>query len=162
MLSIEQVCRLLTAEVKLQLGVVTEAVSMKSNWNSELNVAFVNLQIDPSYKPGDRLQEACLPASSFSASLFTQTSVLISSRASSSQQISTANSNSQPKPRKTRSKNPNPKCRSQSVLWSPSFWVNWLYLPFSLTLTPISKLNPSSWNLSLILGSTVVVSRHEM
>ena len=55
MLSIEQVCRLLTAEIKLQLGVVTEAVSMKSNWISELNIAIVDLQIGLSFKPGGRL-----------------------------------------------------------------------------------------------------------
>lgn len=55
MFSIEQVYYLLTAEVKLQLGVVTEAVSMESNWTSELNVVFVDLQIDLTYKPGDCL-----------------------------------------------------------------------------------------------------------
>ena len=55
MLSSEHVYCLLTAKVKLQLGVMIETVSMKSSWTSELNVAFFDLQIDLPHEPGDFL-----------------------------------------------------------------------------------------------------------
>lgn len=126
----------LTANAILQPRVMIAAVSTKSSWTSELNVAFSYCEsISPMSLPLTYKKPACLFV--LGIIIHPDFNLHISSTASSSQPILTIH--------------PHPECRSQSVPWSPCVWVVWLCPPLSLTLPPISKLNRSIRNLSLIL-----------